>query len=514
MYTLFVCLGSPTQAAATRTDRNRVKIENVNGQPSRPAGKGAANRQACLQRLNLGHVLSAWALGLLLGAARLAAQGYPVLLQDYFPRDSSLNVEQWSAYTPLLQSLVQRSSSPPSRWVMPVLSFSPSGMSMSGVNGHYEFAGVQSKQAFAPPFSLSATVMGTASHGNAFVVYLVNQNLSEWLELHGDLDPTTCYRGVWLNHSGSGEPMTNLGANLYAAPVNSLFYNIRVNVGADGGAAVAFRDAKGATLAFKDGIGIGRGPFHVVLAQREGLPCVGGANSAVWNDVTVFYGTGPSIGQPDHISTPPTAEAPAAADSGPLDCVGLNDPAIVNNTHGRIRIRGGTGAFQQFSQESKSITVPAGSHLDGTLSLLVRNAGPGFAVAPMIGTPSWGDAGTSFWNIAGWVRGEQTVTTQVHLVAPIQPNTYHILFAMQLELSGADVASGTSWALHHDAWGDGNDISQFSADQIGQAQKYGCTTGLWLGENGLQKMLIPADALTVRVTPPLGLATPRPMHHW
>ena len=65
---------------------------------------------------------------------------------------------------------------------------------MSGVNGVYQFAGISSLAAFTPPFTLNTTVMGTLSYGNAFAVFLVNSNLSQWLDINGDLIPNTCYK--------------------------------------------------------------------------------------------------------------------------------------------------------------------------------------------------------------------------------------------------------------------------------------------------------------------------------
>ena len=76
---------------------------------------------------------------------------------------------------------------------------------------------------------------------------------------------------------------------------------------------------------------------------------------------------------------------------------------------------------------------------------------------------------------------------------------YHIVFAMQLELSGSNVASGTDWALHHDTWDDGNEIARFDLKQILQAQQAGCTTDRWLTTGGYELMAVPADAITLQV---------------
>jgi hypothetical protein len=159
-------------------------------------------------------------------------------------------------------------------------------MQMSGVNGTYQFAGIQSLAAFAPPFTVNTTVMGTLSYGNAFVVFLVNSNLSQWLDINGDLIPNTCYQNVWINHTGSGIPLSSLGNALYGKPSLGVFYTIQISVGTNGNASVALM-TNGGTLASQSGLSVGDGPFYVVLAQREGLPCVSGPLAATWQSINV-----------------------------------------------------------------------------------------------------------------------------------------------------------------------------------------------------------------------------------
>jgi hypothetical protein len=76
-------------------------------------------------------------------------------LVDVFSSDASLNPSVWMTQTPLVQSLAQWNASAS---MPPIVSFSPAGMQMSGVNGPGQFTGVQSVGAFAAPFTLTATV--------------------------------------------------------------------------------------------------------------------------------------------------------------------------------------------------------------------------------------------------------------------------------------------------------------------------------------------------------------------
>jgi beta-glucanase (GH16 family) len=223
----------------------------------------------------------------LFSAAQAPAQ---TPLYDDFTQDSSLKTTLWSLNTPLLSTLAADSSSPGSALVAPTVAFGSSGMTLSGVNGTDQFTGIQSSNSLAPPFRVTATVMGASSHGDAFALYLVNADLSQWLQLRGDLDPSSCSQGIWLNYSGGGAAIAGSGVNLYATPSTSTVYTIQLAVGSDGSALVLFEDSGASGLAARSGISLGQGPFHLVLAQQEALPCAAGANAAVWQAVQALSG--------------------------------------------------------------------------------------------------------------------------------------------------------------------------------------------------------------------------------
>jgi hypothetical protein len=175
------------------------------------------------------------------------------------------------------------------------------------------------------------------------------------------------------------------------------------------------------------------------------------------------------------------------------------DCANAGNAHGLIQIVSGTGAYANVDDAHKSLSVVPGSLLQGTIALHVINGGPGFAIAPLVQTPSWGNHETS-WSLIGYLRpGESQFTAQANLTAPVQPGVYHILFAFQLETNGGSVASATSWARYKNIWNDGNDIADFNSSQIQQAQQTGCALNPWLTETGIQSIYVPVDAITVDV---------------
>ncbi len=182
------------------------------------------------------------------------------------------------------------------------------------------------------------------------------------------------------------------------------------------------------------------------------------------------------------------------------ECTGPGTATVSNGTHGSIRVLSGTGAFASLSAGCRTISVAPGAPINGTVRLSVVNQGPGFAVAPLIWTPSWGDPASSWRLIQGWVGDGQSVfSATLRLTSPQVPGTYHIVFAFQLETNGASVASATNWAGGEPVWGDGNDIADFNRQQIAEAQQYGCTTDNWLSQTGYHPIFVPTDAIKILV---------------
>jgi len=107
-------------------------------------------------------------------SAQLIPVGSP-LLSDDFTQDPALRDPLWHINTPLVRGMVQREfpENTPAL-VAPRLSFSSQGMSVTGVAGPKQFAGIKSKQSFVPPFTVEASVMSLASHRNAFALYQTN----------------------------------------------------------------------------------------------------------------------------------------------------------------------------------------------------------------------------------------------------------------------------------------------------------------------------------------------------
>src|SRR5690242_16875197 len=82
---------------------------------------------------------------------------------DDFTVDASLNTGVWETSTGVLKALAGKFNS---ALLVPTLSFDQSGMTFSGVNRSNELAGVQSRVAYTPPFTLTTTVTAEEAHGN------------------------------------------------------------------------------------------------------------------------------------------------------------------------------------------------------------------------------------------------------------------------------------------------------------------------------------------------------------
>ncbi|HTV40088.1 MAG TPA: DUF6600 domain-containing protein [Candidatus Sulfotelmatobacter sp.] len=247
----------------------------------------------------------------------------PAPLLDNFYADAGLNPSLWQTQSPLLSSLAAMQGA----LITPALSFSPSGLQMSGISRHRDFMGIQSTAPYSAPFTFSATVTGMSQDAIPFEIYLVSNDLQQWLSVAGHLGgrgrprsevhfglfgplggarfniPTGGGQspdyGVWLNHTGSGFPISSMGNKLYPFPVAGVPYTIQVSIGPDGLAAVTLLDANHGMLA-TESVPAGTGPFYVVLAGREG------STYAVWQSVQVT----PSTPAPVATAAPPVPSTP------------------------------------------------------------------------------------------------------------------------------------------------------------------------------------------------------------
>jgi hypothetical protein len=172
-------------------------------------------------------------------------------------------------------------------------------------------------------------------------------------------------------------------------------------------------------------------------------------------------------------------------------------------TGGRLQVIAGLGDFAAISTTNKTLNVPPGAPLNGTIKLAVLNLGPPTAVAPLIYTPSWGDHGSSWRLVQNWLpSGTSDQAAQVSLQAPEAPGVYHIIFAFAWEIGGDHVASATNWGTRTDRWNEGHDIAELNAGQLAEAQLKGYLSIDWYFGTGYSHQYIPVDAVTLVVRAP------------
>lgn len=248
-------------------------------------------------------------------------------LFDNFGTDAGLNMGAWTTHSPLLENLAGAYGSP---MISPMVGFSPAGLQVSGINGPGQFTGIQSVASYAGPFNLTATLSAASEIGVPFALYLVSADMRQWFSLTGhlggeghrggDLHVGGAFgffrggvnvplgggpspeHGVWVNYTGSGDPLPALGNKIFEHPHAGVPYTIQLSVGPDGLASVAFLDNTGLTLGASSGLPVGTGPFYVVLAERDG------PTFANWNSLQLTPAAPPVAAVPMTAPATPTID--------------------------------------------------------------------------------------------------------------------------------------------------------------------------------------------------------------
>lgn len=179
---------------------------------------------------------------------------------DSFDADSNLDISIWTNQSSLLTLLGAESSDPNSVFVAPVLTFGSNGMRMTGVNGTFQFTGIQSLSPIVPPFTLTTTVTATGGTGTEFEVYLVSGDLSQILGVAG----SAASNGIVVNYGP-----TLQGEILEESLSRGVPYTIRIELDTNGTASVLLSVTNTLVLASEGGCPLGRGPS--MLSWRNGM---------------------------------------------------------------------------------------------------------------------------------------------------------------------------------------------------------------------------------------------------
>jgi len=224
------------------------------------------------------------ALAVLSGVAQVCNPPLSAQSKVESPRSSTVlvgNFTLWSSSSQLLSSLASTFGS---SFVAAQLSFSSSGMQITGPTQDFQLTGVQSLVPLSPPFAAETSVTATQGTGDPFQVFLVSADLTQYVTVTGNVGP---YLGIWANAPNIGALGTSLGEQ-FSPPISTAFntpYQIVINVDAQGAATVRV-ERSGTALGSLSNLQPGTGPFYLVLGQRIGLAPTG-TQAADWSYVRV-----------------------------------------------------------------------------------------------------------------------------------------------------------------------------------------------------------------------------------
>ena len=361
------------------------------------------------------------------------------------------------------------------RLVEPKLSFGSEGMTMEGADGIYRMTGIQSREKFNPPFTLEAKLSVLESHGNSFIIFMINPDFKSHVGIIGNVNPDVgpSY-GVWLNDYG--KPL-NGGRIIWSTPRESEQYTIRLAMDSDGSARIDFERDEEILNSSLD-VRSGSGPFYLLLGQTVGTPAVEGRNATVWKSIVVAEGVGSKSTDVSRKEV-----SPAIPRVGTVSIV-----------------PGGSGAFTGVSPSMKTVSAGPGEPLIGTVKVKTMNRMSQHAVAPFIMVPTWGDRRTNYKVINKWISPKESEhSVEISETAPTEEGIYYLIFAFRGETAAYYVASSTCWTVGHPVWNDGNDLVDFTSSQLEEAMATGHTSAKELFEDGYKEFDFPSDAIRIIV---------------
>ncbi|MCC6394326.1 MAG: hypothetical protein IT167_27265 [Bryobacterales bacterium] len=166
-----------------------------------------------------------------------------------------------------------------------------------------------------------------------------------------------------------------------------------------------------------------------------------------------------------------------------------------------LQLISGTLGGQSISPSNRTITVSPGASLAGSFLVQVNSAWASNAVMAMGWTPSWGSHSASYHDLGGFstpVSGLQR-TVNVNLSAPSTPGTYYITTAFRGEFTSAQVMSCTNWAVGTVYWDNGDDIADWTAATVAEANNTGRAYVDYRISSGTVKQYVPATSIIVVV---------------
>jgi hypothetical protein len=203
-----------------------------------------------------------------------AAQGNSVALFD--------NFQKWTTSSNLLNSLATDFTC---TFIPARLGFSSAGLRVTGPTQDFQLTGVQSLQTFTAPFTVVTKVEATEGTADPFEVFLVSSDLTQYLAVAGNVNPSVI--GFWVVSPNLGPLGSSLGEQFTPNIVTALDtpYQIEIAVSTAGAATVKVA-SNGTLLGTLSNLQPGTGPFYLILGQRLGYTATG-PQVASWSYVSV-----------------------------------------------------------------------------------------------------------------------------------------------------------------------------------------------------------------------------------
>ena len=153
---------------------------------------------------------------------------------------------------------------------------------MSGVDGVYQYSGIQSVKQLEAPFTVMASTSAVVADGNPFALIIAGSS-GNWAGLWGNVNEQNGeYYGINLTSSGN-----NSIDHVVPTPAIDTWYILKIQVDASGSTSVTVLSQSGQVLGSSSGPTLGTGPLHLMLMEIEGLPNTTGPNVATWGAVRV-----------------------------------------------------------------------------------------------------------------------------------------------------------------------------------------------------------------------------------
>ena len=146
----------------------------------------------------------------------------------------------------------------------------------------------------------------------------------------------------------------------------------------------------------------------------------------------------------------------------------------VTGTNPTLRLISGVVNGQRIDASHRTITVNRGETISGDL-LLHYTSYWGSASVILGATATWGDRKKNFVDLAPLFTPAENQPRRAHITftAPETPGIYHIVVAFDAEGNVEDFMSGTNWRMPEPIWNDGNDIVDWTPEQLTQAKARG-----------------------------------------